>query len=187
MKIKFSLHGMAISGWKPLGISRTVTKSKGRLIYTIDNKPAVDMYLKYLGNEKFSEEDKYKIFEDVGSHYPFRVELDISESTMVTPMGINRDENALICESEVPEGSRFHFSVPPDFDIVETILKNAADLKNANQADADALLIFSCIGRLTALGPMAQEENEGLTKIWNVPMAGFYTYGEYGRSSKGRQ
>jgi hypothetical protein len=184
---KICLHGMALSGWKPLGISRTVTKSKGRLIYTIDNQPAVDMYLKYLGNEKYSEKDKFKIFEDVGSHYPFQVESDIGESVMVTPMGINRDENALICESEVPEGSKFHFSVPPDFDIVETILKNAADLKKENQANADALLIFSCIGRLTALGPMAQEENEGLTKIWNVPMAGFYTYGEYGRSPKGKR
>jgi hypothetical protein len=184
---KISLHGMALSGWKPLGISRTVTKSKGRLIYAIDNQPAVNMYLKYLGNEKFSEEEKYQIFEDVGSHYPFQVELDTGESVMVTPMGIDKNENALICESEVQEGSKFHFSVPPDFDVVETILKSAADLKKENQADADALLIFSCIGRLTALGPMAQEENEGLTNIWNVPMAGFYTYGEFGRSPKGKR
>ena len=106
---------------------------------------------------------------------------------MVTPLGIDKDENALICESEVPEGSIFHFSVPPDFDIVETILKNAADLKKERQTDADALLIFSCIGRLTALGPMAQEENEGLARIWDVPMAGFYTYGEFGRSPRGKR
>ena len=106
---------------------------------------------------------------------------------MVTPMGIDKDENALICEKEVQEGSVFHFSVPPDFDIVETILKNAEDLKNERQGDADALLIFSCIGRHTALGPMAQEENEGLAKIWDAPMAGFYTYGEFGRSPKGKR
>jgi len=184
---KIYLHGMALSGWKPLGISRTITKSNGRLIYTIDNQPAVDMYLKYLGSENFSEKEKFKIFEAIGSHYPFQVELDIGESVMVTPMGIDKDENALICESEVPQGSTFHFSVPPDFDIVETILKNAADLKKEIQADADALLIFSCIGRLSALGPMVQEENEGLAKIWDVPMAGFYTYGEFGRSPEGKR
>jgi hypothetical protein len=184
---KVSLHGMALSGWKPLGISRTVTKSKGRLVYEIDNKPAVDMYLKYLGNENFSESTKYQIFEDVGSHYPFQVETDAGEFVMVTPMGIDKDENALICESEVQEGSAFHFSVPPDFDIVETILKNAEDLKAERMANADALLIFSCIGRLTALGPMAQQENDGLARIWDVPMAGFYTYGEFGRSPSGKR
>jgi len=184
---KIDLHGMALSGWKPLGISRTVTKSKGRLIYEIEKQPAVDMYLKYLGNQNFTDNDRFKIFEDVGSHYPFQVESENGESVMVTPMGIDEKENALICESEVQQGSRFHFSVPPDFDIVETILKNAEDLKNESQANADALLIFSCIGRLSALGPMAQEENEGLTKIWDVPMAGFYTYGEFGKSPEGRR
>jgi len=34
---------------------------------------------------------------------------------------------------------------------------------------------------------MAQEENEGLAKIWDAPMAGFYTYGEFGRSPKGKR
>ena len=184
---KIDFHGMALSGWKSLGIERTVTKSKGRLIYAIDNQPAVDMYLKYLGNENFSENDKYKIFDAVGAHYPFQVKSENGEPVMVTPMGIDKDENALICEKEVKELSTFHFSVPPDFDIVETILESAAELKKQKQANADALLIFSCIGRLTAMGPMAQEENEGLANIWNVPMAGFFTYGEYGRSPHGKR
>jgi hypothetical protein len=30
------------------------------------------------------------------------------------------------------------------------------------------------------LGPLIEQENEGLHKIWNAPMAGFFTYGEYG-------
>jgi hypothetical protein len=186
-KDKIELHGMALSGWKPLGIARTVTKSKGRLIYSIDNQPALDMYLKYLGNENFFEKDKYKIFEAIGVHYPFQVKSENGESVMVTPMGIDMDENALICEKEVKQGSTFHFSVPPDFDIVETILQNASELKNERQAEAEALLIFSCIGRHSAMGPMAQEENEGLANIWKAPMAGFYTYGEFGRSPHGKR
>jgi len=184
---KVDLNGMALSGWKPLGISRTISKSRGRLIYSIDKQPAVNMYLKYLGNQNFTENEKFKIFEDVGSHYPFQVELDSGEFVMVTPMGIDEEENALVCESEVQQGSKFHFSVPPDFDIVETILDSASDLKKESNADAEALLIFSCIGRLSALGPMAQEENDGLAEIWDVPMAGFYTYGEFGRSPKGKR
>lgn len=186
-KEKIDLFGMALSGWKPLGIARTITKSKGRLIYNIDNQPAVDMYLKYLGNENFIEEDKNKIFEAIGVHYPFLVKSENGESVMVTPMGIDINENALICEKDVKQGSTFHFSVPPDFDIVDTILQHATELKNKKQAEADALLIFSCIGRHTAMGPMAQQENEGLADIWKVPMAGFYTYGEFGRVPQGKR
>jgi hypothetical protein len=184
---KIKLIGMAISGWKPLGIQRTVTKSEGRLIYTIDNLPAVDMYLKYLGNEKLSGGNKYEMFDNIGAHYPFQVKREIGEPAMVTPIGIDKEKNALICESDVLEGSVFHFSMPPDFDIVETVLEGADELKNSSQTEADALLIFSCIGRQASMGPFATSENEGLAKVWNSPMAGFFTYGEYGRAVNGRQ
>jgi hypothetical protein len=52
--------------------------------------------------------------------------------------------------------------------------------------DAEALLIFSCAGRLSALGPMAQQENDSLADVWRVPMAGFFTYGEFGRGLNGK-
>jgi len=38
-----SIQGMAISGWKPIGISRTITRCDGSTIYTIDDKPALEM------------------------------------------------------------------------------------------------------------------------------------------------
>jgi hypothetical protein len=48
---KVSLQGMATSGWKPLGTVRTVTKSEDGWLYSIDDQPALDMYLRYLGNQ----------------------------------------------------------------------------------------------------------------------------------------
>lgn len=184
---KVSLHGMAISGWKPIGIFRTVTKSKGGWIYTIDHQPALDMYLKYLGKDAVDEDDKYKIFESVGIHYPFQVERETGEPVMRSPMQINREEKALMCDYDVPEGSKIRFSMPPDFDIVEKVIEQAGELKKDSGTDAEALLIFSCAGRLSALGPLANMENEGLYDIWKAPMAGFFTYGEYGRALKGKQ
>lgn len=184
---KIGLYGMAISGWKPLGTFRTVTKSKGNQVYTIDDQPALEMYLKYLGKKAISEEDNFKLFEDVGIHYPFQVERETGEPVMRTPMAINREENALICDFDVPQGSKIRFSMPPDFDIVETVVGRADELKKESHIEAEALLIFSCAGRFSALGPIAGVENEGLTKVWDAPMAGFFTYGEYGRAIQGRQ
>ncbi len=183
---KISLHGMAVSGWKPIGVSRTITKSEGNLIYTIDDKPAVEMYLRFLGVEISSPDNMIEFYNSVGVHYPIQIERKNREPGMCNPMGYDKEKDALIFESDVPQGSRFRFSTPPDFDIIETIVGKAKELKNETNAEADALLIFSCAGRLSSLGPMAQEENEGLAKVWNVPMAGFYTYGEFGKAINGK-
>ncbi|HQU56618.1 MAG TPA: FIST C-terminal domain-containing protein, partial [Chitinophagaceae bacterium] len=96
-------------------------------------------------------------------------------------------ENALVMDIEMEEGTKFWFSMPPDFDIVDEILDEATQLKNANQSEADALLIFSCAGRQPVLGPLVTAENDGLANLLNTPMAGFFTYGEYGRTKKGKQ
>jgi hypothetical protein len=183
---KISLQGMAISGWKPIGVSRTVTKSDGNLIYTIDNEPALEMYLRFLGEDKSSADDQVKFFDSIGIHYPFQVEREGREPKMCNPIGYDKVKKALMCESDVPQGSKFRFSTPPDFEIIDTVVAKANELKAESNANADALLIFSCAGRLSALGPMAQQENEGLQQAWNVPMAGFYTYGEYGKGINGK-
>jgi hypothetical protein len=184
---KVSLCGMAISGWKPIGTFKTVTKSEGAWVYAIDDQPALEMYLRYLGKEPIEGEDKYKLFDETGLFYPFQVERERGEPVMRTPMTFNREKNALMCDFDVPQGSKIRFSMPPDFDIVEKVLGKANELKNTTQGDAEALLIFSCAGRLSALGPMISEENEGLSEIWKAPMAGFFTYGEYGRAINGGQ
>jgi hypothetical protein len=183
---KITLHGMAVSGWKPLGVMRTVTKSEGNLIYTIDNEPALEMYMRFLGEDKSSADDQVIFFDSIGIHYPFQIERENREPKMCNPIGYNKEKKALMCESEVLQGSRFRFSTPPDFDIIERVVQKAAELKNNTCAEAEALLIFSCAGRLSALGPMAHQENEGLHNLWKAPMAGFYTYGEFGRAINGK-
>ena len=183
---KINLTGMAISGWKPLGISRKITKCQDDWIQTIDDKPALEMYLRYLGMEVKPGDDKYKMFEDVGVHFPFQVE-GVGNPLMRTPFLADNESNAIKLDFPVPEGTAFKFSVPPDFEIVENVLEKAQALKEGSQVQADALLIFSCAGRFSALGPMTKMENEGLYKIWNAPMAGFFTYGEFGMGHNGKQ
>ncbi len=183
---RIGMQGMALSGWKPVGIARTVTRSEGNLIFTIDDQPALDIYLRYLGQDRASADDQVNFFDTVGVHYPFQIAREGREPKMCAPIGFDKEKEALICESEVPQGSTFRFSTPPEFDIVDTVLEKAGELKAKTREEADALLIFSCAGRLSALGPMAQEENEGLQEIWKVPMAGFYSYGEFGRGLDGK-
>ena len=103
---KIELHGLAFSGWKPMGVSRTVTKSEGNLIYTIDNRPALEMYLHLLGQEISSSDDQIDFFDKIGVHYPFQIERENREPKMCNPIGYDKEKQALICESDVPQGSR---------------------------------------------------------------------------------
>ncbi|MBT8209147.1 MAG: FIST C-terminal domain-containing protein, partial [Eudoraea sp.] len=184
---KISFHGMALSGWKPIGISRTITRSEGNLIYTIDDKPALETYLRFLGIDPTTIESQINFFNTEAVHYPIQIAREGRQPMICNPIGYDEQKGALVCESEIPQGAAFRFSTPPDFDIVETVLEKAVELKdNTGDDGADAVLIFSCAGRLSALGPMAQQENEGLKDLWQAPMAGFYTYGEFGRSPDGK-
>lgn len=183
---KINLQGMAISGWKAMGVSRIITKSEDNLIYTIDDQPALEIYLRLLGMDISNTNDHVQFFDSIGVHYPFQIEREERGPMMCNPIGYDREKKALICESNVPQGSKFRFSTPPDFDIIETVVSKATDLKNETHSEAEALLIFSCASRLNVLGPMAHEENEGLYNVWKAPMAGFYTYGEFGKASNGR-
>jgi len=185
---KVTMEGMAITGWKRLGISRKVTRSNGKLLYSIDDKPAVEMYLKYLGKGEKAEDRDFNLLNELAFNYPFIVERDKSGETLIkSPMSINHEENALVMDMEMQEGEVFWFSMPPDFDIVQEIIDEATEVKNKSEGYADALLVFSCAGREPALGPLVTMENEGLAEVWNSPMAGFFTYGEYGRTKNGRQ
>lgn len=183
---KIDLQGVALSGWKPVGVARTITKSKGNFLYQIDGKPALDMYLRFLGEDFASADEQIRFFDSVGLHYPLQIERTGREPMMCNPLGYNKEENALILESEVEQGSKFRFSTPPDFDIVDRVIGKATEIKSANNKGAEAVLIFSCASRLNALGPMAQQENNGLSEVWNAPMAGFYTYGEFGKAINGK-
>lgn len=182
---KIRLRGVALSGWKPIGISRTITKAVGNMVYTIDHKPALEVYLRFLGIDFASLESQINFFNTEGVHYPLQIAREGKNPMFCNPIGYDEDKGALILESEIVTGAQFRFSTPPDFDIVETVLERADALKEKTGAGADALLIFSCAGRLSALGPMAQQENDGLHEIWEVPMAGFYTYGEFGKAVHG--
>ena len=184
---KVSLNGMAIHGWKPLGIARKVTKSEGNKVFSIDGKPAADMYLKYLGMIDKTGEENFDMFKDLSVHFPFIAKRKDGETVIKAPRSIDAASNALVMDIEMEVGSEFHFTTPPDFEISEEIIAEAAIVKNEMESNPDALLIFSCAGRPPVLGPLTVTENEGLANLWQVPMAGFYTYGEFGRTKGGKQ
>ncbi len=95
------------------------------------------------------------------------------------------EDHSIMCSGSVPQGSKVRFSLPPDFDVIDTVIREVEKLKATEMPEADALIVFNCAGRFLSLGPLLHEEIEGIKKIWDVPLAGFFTFGELGRATHG--
>ena len=181
---KITLKGMAASGWKPAGTEKKITHCKGPWIYTIDDQLAFDIVKKFLGNDIVEDKNKEGIVK-LNIIYPLQLYREGGSPYMLPILFANTEDNSVMLAEEVPEGSLFRFSMPPDFDVIDMVIKSCQEVKEKEMPEADALVIFSCIGRLGSLGPMASKEVEGLAGTWNSPMIGFYSLGEFGRVANG--
>lgn len=179
---KMDVRGITTCGWKAIGTTKTVTKSQANIVYTIDDKPALDTLLNYLGVEIKQEGDKALVTFLSSWYYPLQVEQENVEPVIRTAMFANREDRSLICSGNVPLGSKIKFSLPPDFDSIEKVVAECKAIKDDAQQQADALIMFSCVSRYLSFGMVMKEELEQVQKIWDAPMAGFFTYGEYGKS-----
>jgi hypothetical protein len=181
---KISIKGIATCGWKPIGITKTVTKSTGNIVYTIDDQPALDLVIKYLGLTMDHESTASNTVVNLGAYYPLQLERENAPPVMRTAMMGNVEERSLICAGNVPQGAKVRFSLPPDFDVIDTVVEECIDLKN--ETEADAVIVFSCISRYLSFGVMTSEEIERVQNVWNAPMVGFFSYGEFGKSKNGK-
>ncbi|NJO25910.1 MAG: hypothetical protein HC867_09360 [Bacteroidia bacterium] len=178
---KVEINGIATCGWKAIGTTKTITKSAGNIVYTIDDKPALDMIIKYLGVDIDFDLGK-EIVTQIGAYYPLQMERENVAPVMRTAMFANRQDRSLICAGNVPQGSKVRFSLPPDFDAIEKVVEECQELKTEKQQQADALIMFSCISRHLSFGILIKEEIDQVRQVWDAPMIGFFSYGEYGKS-----
>ena len=182
---KIAVNGIATCGWQPIGTTKTVTKSVGNIVYTIDDKPALDMVMKYLGLD-IDLDSGNEVVTHIGAYYPLQLERENVAPVMRTAMFANKEDRSLICAGTVPQGSKVRFSLPPDFDAIEKVVEECCEIKNEKQSEADAMIMFSCISRRLSFGFLMGEEIEQVQKVWNAPMAGFFSYGEFGKSKTGK-
>lgn len=182
---KIDVKGMAVSGWKPVGTEKRITKSDGAWIYTIDNEPAMEVIKKFLGKEiEISERSEGLV--PLNINYPLQVQRE-SGKPMMRPMLLwNTEDQSVMVGGPVKEGSLFRFSLPPDLEVIDMVIESSKEIKEKELPDADAMIVFSCVGRLSSLGPMITSELDGLAATWNKPMAGFFSLGEFGKLDDSR-
>jgi hypothetical protein len=166
------LQGVAFSGWKGIGTLKTVTRARGNIVYEIDGEPALDIYTKYLD---FGDQP---VAIASASQYPLLINRDDGSSVLRKPLYIN-DDKSLVYKGSVPEGARVRFGMAPGPEVIDHVIAQISDFKR-QAPRCEAIILISCAARRLALGPMVEDEISAVHKIWDVPLVGFFTYGEIG-------
>ena len=180
---KVSVTGLAISGWEAIGITHTITKAVDNVVYTIDDEPALDVFIKYFGY--FDNANlQGKPISTISSQYPLQIMREDGSSVLRSPLIGDEKEKTLILAGGIRQGDRFRFSISPGFQVIDQTIEAFGQFHEL-VPKADALILFSCKGRHAALGPMIEDEIKGIYNYWNVPMIGFFSYGEIGATPNG--
>jgi hypothetical protein len=180
---KISLSGVAVGGWKPVGMDRTITKSNGNVVYTIDNEPALDFVSRYAGLKDLDTNNGMNFM--ISSNFQVQLKREGKHPVMRTPMQANTGDRSIIFAGSLPEGSKVKLCLLPGFEVIEATLNEFNNYKK-EQPEPDAIILFSCAGRQITLGPYVSEEIDKIKNIWNAPLAGFFCYGEIGRVDSGQ-
>ncbi|MBU2561167.1 MAG: FIST C-terminal domain-containing protein [Nanoarchaeota archaeon] len=175
------------SGWKSIGNRFRCTKAEGAVVQSFDNTPALDIYEAFLGKEKSQK------LPAIGLEYPFGI---IDEKAKVgnkeyiqvrCPLAVDRKKKTITLAAAIPQGKDVTLTVSSRQEVIDSAKSVAKmvkkDLKGSNP---ELIMMFSCVASKMVLGPRAPEEVEAVRGVLgkDIPIIGFYTYGEIGPIDK---
>lgn len=160
------INASASLGWTQLGKELTITHSKGSSLYSIDDKPAKEVYLHYLGG------DVLRNLPSSAIEFPFIKHsdgIDLCRSLI----GVNSD-GSLLFSGHLDEGEKVRFAIGNVDDVIHQATHMQAEI---SKQPCEAIFIYSCSARRLFLQKQIKYEFELLQQI--APTAGFFTYGEF--------
>ena len=167
---KVSINGMATSGWEAIGNIHTITKAEGNVVYTIDDKPALDVFINYFGY--FDDINlQGKPINSMSAQYPLQIIRD-NYYVLRSPLVGSEEEKTLILAGGVKQGDKFRFSISPGFEVIDQTIQEFGHLQYESP-EADLMVLFSCKGRHAALGPLIEDEIIGINNYWDAPLNRF--------------
>jgi len=169
-------------GWDRFGIDRRVTRAKGNVLYSLDNKPALELYKRYLG--EYADE-----LPASGLLFPLQVKKGEEEPKVRTIVAIDEKESSITFAGDIEEGSCASFMKANFDNLVSGAEQAAMQIESGSDDVQNALLIaVSCVGRRLVLGQRSEDELEVVRDIFppSVKMVGFYSYGEISTRTNGR-
>jgi hypothetical protein len=172
-------------GWRKFGDPMIVTRSSDGRIYTLDDEPAMDVYLRRLGAPEAAFHDATEFSKFVLSR-PVGVERRSGVEVRNMSTDVDMAGRSLGGGGDLPEGCLTWLMEGDEASILAAATDACTEALDAlGGQPAVGMLTFSCAALRAVLGDEGIErEGERLSAAAGaVPFAGFYTYGEIARKS----
>lgn len=170
---QLNIDSQTYLGWRSLSKPMMITAVNGLTIETIDDKPAFDVYSKYLN---IGNDDKFFLN---ALEFPFLLERNGRQIARV-PVGVSATRGlTFIADVKQGETIRLGYGVP------ELIIEGAKKtLEHIHKVNPEAIFLYSCGCRRFLMQEDISLETQPLEHI--APTFGFYTYGEFFSDSDGK-
>ncbi len=170
------------SGCKLIGDPGIVTKSDGDILIEIDGEPATNFYKKFLGKKgKPNGKNPLAIVDKNNDIIYIRA----------TPGNTNPKTGSIPFNAEIPVNSKVQITTASKEEILEACRTSILNAKRAypEGKNPQAAIFFSCATRKLVLGPHTVKEIEIIRSeiVENIPIIGFYGYGEIGPRKKNKK
>ncbi|MBF0279988.1 MAG: FIST C-terminal domain-containing protein [SAR324 cluster bacterium] len=159
------------SGWTPIGNPGKVTRVENNILYSIDDKTAVEFFQHYLG-ENITPLGEYPlaVFENEES----------DKFYLRAPLASNMDDGSLVFAGDLTLGAKVQISHTTRDRIIEASERSISQsFESYSGKEPEVAICFSCSGRKQVLGTRTSEEYELLKKVNpDLKVFGLYGYGE---------
>ena len=178
---KLSAASVMHHGFLPVGVLRRVTKATGNIIEEIENKPAIQLYEEYFGDQYSTmlQQGKLTAF---ASSYPLGIYAEGAEHPFLrSPLRVDIEKGAIVCGGNVPVGSGLRLMISDKQQAVATARDAARELlRKLGGKKPKLVFMFSSSARKKLLGHSADREVRAVQEEIGreVPLAGFYSYAE---------
>jgi len=164
---RLRIHTESLLNFTPVGKPLQITRSQGEYVQEIDGKPVLEVYRHYLGEEVLQQIPlslaQFPLIARQRGLDVARLPVGMSEGGALRFGGVLRPEQPV------------RFGVGDIFTLLERAHGTAHRLTHG--VPAEAVYVFSCLGRRLYLGEHIEHELAPLAAL--APMAGFFSYGEF--------
>ncbi len=172
----------SVGWWDKFWVQRVVTRSEGNIVYSLDDKPILDLYKQYLWDMADDLPESWILF-------PLTIsDKDWNYSSVRTLFWVNEEQGSVSFGWDIPQWYTAQL-MRANFERLIDGAEQAGDIALQNIIDSqtvDFALLISCVGRRLVLKQRIYEETEAIRGLlWPVPkITGFYSYWEIGPSGE---
>ncbi|MGA2926779.1 MAG: FIST N-terminal domain-containing protein, partial [Solirubrobacteraceae bacterium] len=168
-------------GFRRIGEPMVVTRSRTDRVISLDDRPALDVYLDHMGAPAEAYE-REGFLESVAMRHALGLERAGGEELRAV-LGGDYQERSLTA-ADIPEGSMLWVMAgDPESVVAGTEIACEDALGRLEGRSPIGIVAFDCAGRRIILGESGMRDEMAViaARAPGVPLGGFYTYGEIAR------